>query len=220
MADSDNRQYQYVPGPSARRMEYETIIQWIHPGARVLDLGCGEGSLLEELIQRKKVVGEGMEASPTGVEICRRKGLSVREGKIDSGALPWADRSFDIAICNVTLQMVMYPEKLVGEMMRLATTLIISFPNFANIRNRWELLIRGRMPRAMLFGHAWWNTGHLHQLSTRDFQEFAKNHSLQITRTCHFGALARWGFCRVFPNLFSTIALFELTSGDRSRPTR
>jgi methionine biosynthesis protein MetW len=205
----DNREYEYTADRSAHREEFAKIVDWIPEGSRVLDLGCGEGSLLKLLVERKKAQVEGIEISSSGVEVCRSKGLKVRQGRIDEG-LPWADDAFDIAVCNVTLQMVMYPEKLLSEMGRVATRQIVSFPNFANIRNRLELFLYGRMPRAMLFGHTWWNTGHIHQLSIQDFKELVKGIQLEIKKSAYFGRLAIPGVVRLAPNLLSTIVLNEL----------
>jgi methionine biosynthesis protein MetW len=205
----DNREYEYTADRSAHREEFSKIVDWIPEGSRVLDLGCGEGSLLKLLVERKKAKVEGIEISPSGVEVCRSKGLNVRQGRIDEG-LPWADGAFDIAVCNVTLQMVMYPEKLLSEMGRVATRQIVSFPNFANLRNRVELFLYGRMPRAMLFGYTWWNTGHIHQLSIQDFKELVKGIGLEIKKSAYFGRLAIPGVVRLAPNLLSTIVLNEL----------
>ena len=141
------------------------------------------------------------------MEVSRAKGLSVHQGRIDE-ALPWPDRSFDYALCNVTLQMVMYPEKLLSEMARVASRQIVCFPNFANLRNRLELLLMGRMPRAMLFGYSWWDTGHIHQLSVRDFEEYLPRVGLRIRRRAFFGRLA--AAASFAPNLFATLAAFEL----------
>jgi methionine biosynthesis protein MetW len=215
----DNREYEYTADRSAHREEFAKIVDWIPEGSRVLDLGCGEGSLLKLLVERKKAKVEGIEISPSGVEVCRSKGLNVRQGRIDEG-LPWADGAFDIAVCNVTLQMVMYPEKLLSEMGRVATRQIVSFPNFANLRNRLELIFFGRMPRAMLFGHAWWNTGHIHQLSISDFKELVKKTELEIKRSAYFGRLAMPGLASLAPNLLSTIAMFELLKISHSKKNK
>ena len=207
----DNRKYEYKANRSAHREEFSKIVDWIPEGSRVVDLGCGEGSLLKLLVEKKKVTVEGIEISLSGVEVCKSKGLEVRQGRIDEG-LPWVDDAFDYAVCNVTLQMVMYPEKLLSEMSRVATRQIVSFPNFANIRNRLELFLFGRMPKAMLFGHTWWNTGHIHQLSIADFKELVKKTGLEIKKSAYFGRLAIPGVVSLSPNLLSTIAMFELVN--------
>jgi methionine biosynthesis protein MetW len=209
----DNRNYHFEPGSLARREEFQTIVDWVPDNSSVLDLGCGDGSLLKLLIEKRNARVEGMEITSSGVEVCRAKGLNVRQGSIDE-TLPWPDRSFDYAVCNVTLQMVMYPEKLLSEMARVASRQIVAFPNFANLRNRLELLLMGRMPQAMLFGYAWWDTGHIHQLSVRDFEEYLPRVGLHIRRRSFFGRLAK--AARFAPNLFASLAAFELESVRRS----
>jgi methionine biosynthesis protein MetW len=166
---NDNRNYDYSHHPEGERYEYRVIADMIKPGARVLDLGCGNGALLSLLKKEKSVIEEGLEISESGVALCQQKGLHVRIGRIDE-ALPYDTDSFDYAICNVTIQMVLYPEILLREMKRVARYQIISFPNFGFWRNRLDLLINGRMPRPMLFGYTWYNTGHIHQLSFSDFE--------------------------------------------------
>lgn len=205
----DNRAYQYALDSRAERMEYATIENWIPEGCRVLDLGCGDGSLLQALIRKRKIQAEGMEISASGVEVCRSRGLVVRQGCIDE-TLPWADDSFDFAVCNVTLQMVMYPERLLAEMARVARRQIVSFPNFANLRNRLELLVMGRMPKAMLFGNSWWNTGHIHQLSLKDFEELLPRVGLRTCRRAFMGRFSVPGLVQVAPNLLATLAVYEL----------
>ena len=203
---ADNRDYDYAETSRALRQEFSTIVEWIPPGSRVLDLGCGDGTLLELLVQKKNVRAEGIELTASGQAASQAKGLAVRQGRIDE-ELPWSDNAFDVAICNVTLQMVMYPERLLREMARVAPCQIISFPNFANIKNRLELLILGRMPRSMLFGHTWWNTGHIHQLSLKDFIDILPNLGLGVRRRTYFGRIPmKW----VAPNLLATLGLFEL----------
>lgn len=206
----DNRSYEYAADSRAHRKEFATILEWIPEASRVLDLGCGDGALMDLLVQKKKALAQGMEITPSGVAACRAKNLAVRPGRIDE-ILPWEDESFDVAICNVTLQMVMYPERLLSEMARVARRQIVSFPNFANLRNRLELLILGRMPRAMLFGHSWWNTGHIHQLSFHDFESLLPRLGLKIVRRAHFGRLMVPGLGRLAPNLLGTVGLFELS---------
>jgi len=143
---NDNRNYDYSAFPIEERPEYTRIIPYIKPQTSILDLGCGNGSLLQKLIREKNVAGVGMEISETGVQICRQKGLQVMQGFIDE-PLPFPDNTFDYAICNVTIQMVRYPEILLSEMKRVARFQIVSFPNFAFYKNRIEMLLKGRMPK-------------------------------------------------------------------------
>ncbi|RAJ73486.1 methionine biosynthesis protein MetW [Chitinophaga dinghuensis] len=178
---NDNRNYNYNDYPSEKRMEYTLVADLIPTGSRVVDLACGNGALMEQLIATRQAVCEGIELSPSGVEVCQSKGLKVIEGRVDE-KLPYADNQFDVAVCNVTIQMLMYPETLLSEMKRIAPRQVISFPNFAYFKNRLDLLLNGRMPKQLLFGYQWYNTGHIHQLSIRDFEELvAAVGGLEIT---------------------------------------
>lgn len=170
---NDNRTYDYSAFPDEDRPEYTRIMKLVSNGARIIDLGCGNGSLLQKLKTQKQAVCYGIERAESGVAICKQKGLDVVQGSIDQ-PLPFSDNTFDYAICNVTIQMVQFPEVLLKEMKRIARYQIISFPNFGFYKNRLEMLFSGRMPRKMLFGYRWYNTGHIHQLSVNDFLELVK----------------------------------------------
>jgi len=209
---NDNRDYDYSRFPDQERTEYAAIIDLVAPNSRVADLGCGNGALLSRLVEQKQVTGTGMDISESGVTLCRQRGLTAVLGSIDR-PLPFRDDEFDVAICNVTIQMVMYPEVLLREMKRIAQYQIVSFPNFAFWRNRIDLLCNGRMPRRMLFDYAWYSTGHIHQLSLTDFHELVE----------HVGGLRivenRWDrssnpvkniLMQSFPNLFQMLGIYKL----------
>jgi methionine biosynthesis protein MetW len=210
---NDNRNYNYEKFPSFERVEYPIITDMVERNSKVIDLGCGNGSLLEKLIREKNVDAQGVEISKSGVEACLKKGLKVTEGKIDE-QLPFADDSFDYAICNVTIQMVMYPEIVLKEMKRIAKYQIVSFPNFAYWKNRIDLLFNGRMPQPMLFGYSWYSTGHIHQFSVKDF----------LRLLCVIGNMqtekmqdSRSGFSfvnKIFPNNFLYIPIYLLKKND------
>lgn len=217
---NDNRNYKYSKGSSAIREEFQLIAKWIPRGSKVLDLGCGDGSLLE-LLAKKGVTGEGMEISKSGVKVCLSKGIKVTLGRIDE-RLPFKNKQFNFAICNVTLQMVMYPEILLREMKRIAKKQIFTFPNFAFLPNRIDLLLNGKMPRVMIPGYKWYSTGHIHQLSISDFEEFCKENgisiiaykhiypgsSFQLTKKLSLGT--KW--MKRYPNLFASMAVFMTTT--------
>ena len=148
---NDNRNYDYTDFSDFERDDYKYIVEMVNPNSSIIDLGCGNGALIQKLIKEKKVNAKGVELSESGVKICLEKGLDVIRGEIDK-LLPYADNEFDLSICHVTIQMVMYPEVLLKEMKRISKYQIISFPNFAFYKNRIDLLFNGRMPKPMLFG--------------------------------------------------------------------
>lgn len=203
----DNRKYQWKDTDSSRA-EYPYIENWVTANSKVIDLGCGNGSLLAFLKNKKNIKEYGIEISESGVSVCKKKGLNVRQGRIDEHLPDLGDNSFDLAICNVTLQMLMYPEVTLWEMKRIAKKQIISFPNFAFIINRFELLLKGRMPKKMLFGYNWYDTGHIHQFSICDFKDLIEKNSMKVKNEVQLGRIL--GLKDIFPNAFSNIAVYLL----------
>ncbi len=206
---NDNRNYNFMHCPDDYRQEFPVISKLVPDGSKVIDLGCGNGTLLSFLKKERNASVKGIELAPSGVKICRKKKLDVVQGRIDE-RLSFKDNSFDYAICNVTIQMVMYPEILLSEMKRIARYQIISFPNFAFYRNRIQLMMRGKMPAHMLFDYKWYSTGHIHQLSLKDFKSLVSDigglriKELHCTDAHNFFKKL---FMHIFPNLFMHIPI-------------
>src|SRR4030066_663458 len=207
---NDNRNYDYSVAFAEEREEYKLICELVETNSKVIDLACGNGSLLEKLIKEKNIKGEGVELSPSGVEACKKKGLKVNQGRIDE-KLPFDDNTFDYSICNVTIQMVMYPEVLLSEMKRISKYQIVSFPNFAHYKNRLDLLLKGRMPKPMMFEYKWYNTGHIHKLSIKDFNELLIDvgglRFLKVNTFRSKSSLKRFLIIR-YPNMFQILQVF------------
>ncbi len=206
---NDNRCYDFSNEGFYTRAEFPIITDWLKDGNKVIDLGCGNGSLMKYLKERKNIEIEGIEIAQSGVDFCLNNGLKARQGEIDKAETytGYADSQFDVAVCNVTLQMVQYPEILLKEMMRISKYQIISFPNFAYFENRLDLLFNGVMPRPMLHKYTWFNTGHIHQLSIRDFKTFCKNNRIKILQVKHLGCFRRIADL-IWPNFFSKESIF------------
>jgi methionine biosynthesis protein MetW len=205
----DNRNYVYDNEQLTTRPEYPYIQNWITQKAKVIDLGCGNGSLLQILKNSKNIKASGIEIAATGVEICKKRGLQVSQGRIDIPLTGIPDNSFDFAVCNVTIQMVMNPEILLQEMKRIARFQIISFPNFAFLWQRLDLLFTGRMPRRLLYGYNWYSTGHIHQLSIHDFRKTAGAIGLKIRDSVYLFGRHKMPF-RAWPNMLATEAIILL----------
>ena len=205
---NDNRKYEYTNTNYYVRPEFPTICKWIPQGARIIDLGCGNGSLMKYLIDRKNVSIFGMDISASGISHCKNHGLKAMLGRIDRLETyeQFREDEFDFAICNATLQMTMFPEILIRQMRRVAKQQIISVPNFAHFFNRLELLALGRMPRFMLYGYEWYSTGHIHQLSIGNFRHFCRKLDLNIERQYFLGRPAL--LAHAIPTFFARTGIF------------
>ncbi len=150
-------------------------------GTRVLDLGCGDGALLEHLIREKGCDGHGLEISAEGFHACIDRGVPVLQADIDDGLGDFDDGSFDLVVLSQTLQATRRPAFVLSEMMRVAPAGIVSFPNFGHWRIRFGLLGRGRMPSSRLLPYAWHDTPNIHLCTLRDFEELAAAEGLRLT---------------------------------------
>ncbi len=164
------------------RADYEVITSMVRPSSKVLDVGCGDGALLELLIKRNEVKGRGMELSQAGVNACVTKGLSVVQGDADRDLADYPDLAFDYVILSKTIQAVHRPRAVLKELARVADRVIVSFPNFGHWKVRTQLLTSGRMPNTGALPMAWCDTENLHLCTVRDFAELARELHLAIER--------------------------------------
>lgn len=195
------------PIDPAVRFEYELITSLIEDESKVLDLGCGEGHLLQMLKQRKGCKGTGVEVSPEKVYKCISKGLTVFNGDVDEGLSDYPDESFDYVLLTDTLQEVLKPSLVIKEMLRVGKLGIVSFPNFGYWSVRYQLLMHGRSPitRAMPFD--WWDTPNVHFFTVRDFFRFCRSEGFHVTKSVYIRNGAQIGFC---PNLLAEEAICVL----------
>jgi methionine biosynthesis protein MetW len=164
----------------AVREDLREIARLVRPGSRVLDVGCGEGDLLELLAREKGVEGRGLEISAEGVSACLARGLAVVQGDADRDLDYFPARAFDYAVLSQTLPQVRQPRHVLAELLRIANRAIVSLPNFAHWRARLDLLTRGRMPVTGALPDPWWATGNIHLCTLRDFTALCDNLSLTI----------------------------------------
>jgi methionine biosynthesis protein MetW len=200
------------------RLDHRIIATIIASGSKVLDLGCGEGVLLEYLVKMRDIEGYGIEISESAIYRCVEKGLSVSHEDIDSGLKDYPDRFFDYVIFNQTMQQVHRPREAIIRALRIGRRVIIGFPNFCHLRARFQLTILGHVPITASLPYTWYDTPNLHFLSIRDFKQFCRNEKIRIEKR-YF--LKEESTVRFLPNLIAYNGLFVLTdSGSRKGRAR
>ncbi|MFI4976074.1 MAG: methionine biosynthesis protein MetW [Caulobacterales bacterium] len=165
---------------------FREILRLVRPGSRVLDVGCGEGELLEMLTRDKHVDGRGLEISPEGVSACLARGLAVVQGDADRDLDYFPARAFDYAILSQTLQQMQRPRHVLGELLRIADQAIVSVPNFGHWRVRLDFLSHGRMPITGALPEPWWATPNIHLCTLRDFTGLCDDLGLRIEACAAF----------------------------------
>ncbi len=164
------------------RVDLRLIAQMVNPGARVLDVGCGEGELLKLLTETRDVDARGMELSQRGVNDCVAKGLSVIQGDADTDLVDYPDDAFDYVILSQTIQATRHPRAVLENMLRVGRRAIVSFPNFGHWRIRAQLGFRGRMPVTSNLSYSWYDTPNIHFCTIRDFVSLTQDLSIKIER--------------------------------------
>ena len=193
------------------RADLEVIADLIHPNARVLDLGCGEGDLLAHLQTTKQVNGYGLDVDPDNICTCLNKGVNVIEQDLDEGLSNFETNSFDMVVMTETLQSVKAPDKLLSEMLRIGEECIITFPNFGHWRCRLQLMFLGRMPVAKHIPHAWFNTPNIHMCTFRDFEKLCADLNFPIIErrvVNHRNVESTVG--ELLPNFMGPVAFYRL----------
>jgi len=207
-----------TPAHERLRRDLSVIAEMIEPGARVLDVGCGDGALLAYLTSDKGVDGRGMELSQSGVNACVTQGLSVIQGDADSDLDAYPTGAFDVVVLSQTLQATRQPRRVLETMVRIGQRAIVSFPNFGFWRVRAGLALRGRMPVTGLLDYQWYDSPNIHLCTIRDFVALCDEIGVRIEKSV---TLDRYG--RPFAlnpsgslaNLLSEQGVFALTRGAR-----
>ena len=194
------------------RLDFDVIHEWIKSGSRVLDLGCGDGALLQSLIQKKNVNGLGIEIDADDFNQCLAKGLNVIEQNLDDGLSNFADNSFDVVIMTLTLQAVQHPDKILEETLRVGKQSIVVFPNFAHWQSRLHLMSKGRMPVSKFMPYTWYDTPNIHFCTIRDFESLCAERNIEIlTRVVTNPDQRLHGLTKNWPNLFGSTAIYHLS---------
>ncbi|MFZ5756423.1 MAG: methionine biosynthesis protein MetW [Pseudomonadota bacterium] len=194
------------------RAELEIIGNWVKPGSRVLDLGCGDGSLLEYLARQRQVSSYGIEIDHDEIRACIERGVNVIEQDIDEGLRNFDDGSFDTVVMTQALQALHNPHLVIGEMLRVGREAIVTFPNFGHWRPRFYLTFKGRMPISESLPHQWYDTPNIHLCTFRDFDVLCRDNGWHVLDRLVVDARHREGLLmQAFPNLLGEIAIYRLT---------
>ena len=191
---------------------FKQIVELIPEESHVLDLGCGNGELLEMLINKKRVKGQGVEIDLDNITECIGRGVPVVQGDLDMGLGDYADGTYDYVILSRTLQVVKKPLFVIREILRVGKHGIVLSPNFANFKIRFRLLFSGRMPKSKDLPYEWYNTPNIHLFTIEDFRVLCRENNITIDREIWISdSKARiGGFYRLFSNLFAKQGLFVI----------
>ncbi len=187
------------------RSDYAIIGEIVEPNSKVLDLGCGEGELLEWLAANKGVEARGVELAGAKVRKAIARGVSVFQCDMDEGLADYPDLAFDYVILSQTLQETQQPRKVLREMLRVGRRAIVAFPNFGHWKVRMSMMFSGRAPRTDLFPYEWYESPNIHILTVQDFEALATLEGLTIERQYFLAGHRKVG---MLPNLLAEVAVF------------
>jgi methionine biosynthesis protein MetW len=193
---------------ASMRADFSTIAGWIAPGAQVLDLGCGDGSLLTHLRESRGASGYGIEIDDAGVLASIGNGVNVLQSDLESGLAGFDDQSFDSVILSQTLQAMRKIEAIVDEMLRVGREAIVSFPNFGHWSHRLQVLA-GRMPVSNRLPYQWFDTPNIHLCTVADFDAFCAERRYRVIERVVLHETRR---VNVLPNLMGSLAIYRFRS--------
>ncbi len=196
------------------RVDLLLIAEMVKPGARVLDIGCGDGTLLRLLAEKRDVEGRGIELSQAGVNSCVARGLSVIQGDADTDLVHYPDLAFDYAILSQTIQATYSPRHVLEQLLRIGKRAIVSFPNFGHWRVRAGLMFGGRMPKTDNLPERWYDTPNIHLCTIKDFRGLCEDIGAKVERAVALNAYGRKlgvSMPAFAQNLFGEQAVFLLS---------
>lgn len=196
------------------RTDLELIANWIERGRRVLDLGCGDGTLLKHLQEQRQVTGYGLEIDDINIVTCLKAGINVIQTDLDAGLSEFNTHAFDYVVMTQTLQAVHFPNRLLDEMLRVGRQGIVTFPNFGHWRTRATLGLGGHMPITRTLPNQWYDTPNIHLCTLTDFEDLCRQKNIHILERAVVDSQHRHGLGqRLLPNLLGEIALYRFQRG-------
>ena len=193
------------------RTDLALISEWIEEGAHVLDLGCGDGTLLAYLRDTRQVTGYGLEIDDSNIVHCVQAGVNVIHADLNQGLSDFSDQSFDYVVMTQAIQTIRRPDKLLQEMLRVGREGIVTFPNFGHWKARFSLLLRGMMPISRVLPSEWYDTENIHLCTLKDFERLCHRKWLEILQRAVVDIDHRTTFLmHLAPNWFGEIALYRL----------
>ena len=198
-----------MTGTVAQRPDFAAIAGWVRMGSSVLDLGCGDGSLLRYLQDSRRVTGYGMEIDDDSILACVKNGVNVIQGDLERGLSGFEDRSFDYVILSQTLQAMKNSERVMKEMLRVGREGIVTFPNFGYWKNRLQIAT-GHMPVSDNLPYQWFDTPNVHLCTIADFERFCRERSIRIVER---KVLTRGRTVGSWPNLLGALAVYHFGNG-------
>jgi methionine biosynthesis protein MetW len=196
----------------AGRADFEAIAQWVRPGAQVLDLGCGDGSLLRFLKEKRGAAGYGIEIDDAKLLASVRNGVNVLQSDLETGLSGFESGSFDYVILSQTLQAVRHTEQIIREMLRVGREGIVTFPNFGYWRHRLQLFFGGHMPVSGALPYQWYNTPNVHLFTITDFERFCAEHGVRILERA---IMDRGRIVGLWRNWRGSLAVYRFDKGPR-----
>ncbi len=195
----------------ALRPELQKICDWIEPGSRVLDLGCGDGALLHWLTEHRNITGYGVEIDPANVISCLKKNVNIIQADLDAGLTGFESGSFDYVIMTQALQALSRPDKTLSEMIRVGRQSVVTFPNFGLWKHRLYLSLKGRMPVSKALPAQWYDTQNIHLCTVNDFERFCVEQGMVIAKKDIVDYSHKPNaLMKLWPNLFGEVALYQI----------
>lgn len=192
------------------RADFALIAKWVSPNAKVLDLGCGDGTLLTQLRKTHNIRGYGVEKDDANWLTAMKSGVDVIQMDLESGLSGFEAQSFDVVVLSQTLQAVLNTEAIVHEMLRVGREAIVTFPNFGYWRHRFQL-IAGQMPVSKNLPYQWYDTPNVHLCTIKDFDEFCVKHNIEVLERL---VLTEGEEIKAIPNLLGSLAMYRLRTKD------